>query len=398
MNSFSVIYDAVRKLPFALAFKKDNQITFFGVNSLGESWAKEMNEKRLNACCWDIPTGMARSAYKSFNKEDESLLIKSFNISEEQIRTKNLPVNNLGNKENIKYEPTIGAKSFMERHLLANGKTKIKSSLLGNLSQHGSKNKQTNLEYKAKTFTTNMKVSSFVNLIRVKNLGFDSKTNLFKNKPSNALSDFSVQKTIEDVGFGVLRRFGRKNLNQQDYSLVNRRVSRRANSLAEIATEDKKSFNFAQKKNNLIYVNTRFTDDVEVKGYTKPELRENIKRRIMAGSNGGKPGQWSARKAQLVAQAYEKAGGGYTGKKTKTQRSLSKWTDEDWTTSDGKPAIRKGGTTRYLPKKAWRKLTPAQKAATNRKKREGSKKGRQFVANTGAAERAGRNARKKDVS
>lgn len=138
--------------------------------------------------------------------------------------------------------------------------------------------------------------------------------------------------------------------------------------------------------------------EIEMKGaYTKPELRENIKRRIMAGSKGGKPGQWSARKAQLVAQAYEKAGGGYRGKKSGKQRSLSKWTKEDWTTSDGKPAIRKGGTTRYLPKKAWSELTPAEKAATNRKKREGSKKGRQFVSNTEAAERAGRSARKKDA-
>lgn len=137
---------------------------------------------------------------------------------------------------------------------------------------------------------------------------------------------------------------------------------------------------------------------IEMKGaYTKPELRENIKRRIMAGSKGGKPGQWSARKAQLVAQAYEKAGGGYRGKKSGKQRSLSKWTKEDWTTSDGKPAIREGGTTRYLPKKAWSELTPAEKAATNRKKREGSKKGRQFVSNTEAAERAGRSARKKDA-
>lgn len=140
-------------------------------------------------------------------------------------------------------------------------------------------------------------------------------------------------------------------------------------------------------------------DEIEMKGaYTKPELRENIKKRIMAGSKGGKPGQWSARKAQLVAQAYEKAGGGYTGKKSKKQRSLSKWTDEKWTTSDGKPAIRKGGTTRYLPEKAWDKLTPSERAATNRKKREGSREGRQFVSNTEAAERAGRSARKKDAS
>lgn len=129
--------------------------------------------------------------------------------------------------------------------------------------------------------------------------------------------------------------------------------------------------------------------DLETKSnYTKPKLRESIKKRIMAGSRGGKPGQWSARKAQLVALEYRKAGGGYKGKKTKKQRSLKKWTSEKWTTSDGKPAIRPGGTRRYLPAKAWSKLTPAQRAATNRKKISGSKRGRQFVANTEAAARA----------
>lgn len=127
--------------------------------------------------------------------------------------------------------------------------------------------------------------------------------------------------------------------------------------------------------------------------YTKPELRERIKNRIMAGSRGGKPGQWSARKAQLLAQEYEKAGGGYSGEKTKSQRSLSKWTGEKWRTSDKKPAERKGGTTRYLPDKAWDKLSASEKAATNRKKQEGSRKGKQFVPNTPAAKTAGKQAR-----
>ena len=68
--------------------------------------------------------------------------------------------------------------------------------------------------------------------------------------------------------------------------------------------------------------------------YTKPELRERIKDRIMAGSKGGKPGQWSARKAQLLAQEYEKAGGGYQGGKDSKQKSLEKWSKEKWQTKD----------------------------------------------------------------
>ena len=68
--------------------------------------------------------------------------------------------------------------------------------------------------------------------------------------------------------------------------------------------------------------------------YTKPELRERIKDRVMAGSKGGKPGQWSARKAQLVAQEYKAAGGGYKGGKGEKQKSLEKWGKEKWMTKD----------------------------------------------------------------
>jgi hypothetical protein len=133
--------------------------------------------------------------------------------------------------------------------------------------------------------------------------------------------------------------------------------------------------------------------DIKSLNYTMPEVRERIKNRIMAGDKGGKAGQWSARKAQLLAMEYRKAGGGYKGGLRKTQRSLKKWTREKWTTSDGKPAIRKNGTRRYLPSSAWSRLTPAQRAATNRKKIIGSRQGNQFVANTRSAENASRRAR-----
>ncbi len=114
--------------------------------------------------------------------------------------------------------------------------------------------------------------------------------------------------------------------------------------------------------------------------YTKPELRERIKNRVMAGSKGGKPGQWSARKAQIVAQEYKKAGGGYLGSKTSKQKSLSKWTKEKWGTKSGKPSTQGSKATgeRYLPKKAREKLSAAEYAKTSAKKREDMRKGKQF--------------------
>lgn len=45
--------------------------------------------------------------------------------------------------------------------------------------------------------------------------------------------------------------------------------------------------------------------------YTKPTMRKNLFNRIKAGTKGGDPGEWSARKAQLLASEYKKAGGGY---------------------------------------------------------------------------------------
>jgi hypothetical protein len=114
--------------------------------------------------------------------------------------------------------------------------------------------------------------------------------------------------------------------------------------------------------------------------YTNPALRERIKNKVMASSKGGKPGQWSARKAQLVAQEYKKAGGGYSGSKTSKQKSLSKWTKEDWGTKSGKPSTQGGKATgeRYLPKKARAKLSSSEYAKTSAKKREDLRKGKQF--------------------
>ena len=134
--------------------------------------------------------------------------------------------------------------------------------------------------------------------------------------------------------------------------------------------------------------------------YTKAALRTRLKNKIMAGTKGGKAGQWSARKAQLLAAEYEKAGGGYSGSKTAKQKSLKKWTGEKWRTSDKKPAIRKDSsgktvTKRYLPDKAWDKLTAAEKKATNKKKATASKKGKQVVKNTKAAAKASKSVRAK---
>jgi len=61
----------------------------------------------------------------------------------------------------------------------------------------------------------------------------------------------------------------------------------------------------------------------------------------------------------------------------KSQRSLRSWTKQDWGTKSGKPSGETGE--RYLPKAAREALSPAEYAATTKAKREGTRRGRQFV-------------------
>ena len=89
-------------------------------------------------------------------------------------------------------------------------------------------------------------------------------------------------------------------------------------------------------------------------------------------------GKHSARAMQLAGKIYKDRGGGYTGPKTKAQKSMTKRTKEEWGTKSGKPSSKTGE--RYLPKKARAALSPAEYAATTRAKREGTRAGKQFVA------------------
>ena len=103
--------------------------------------------------------------------------------------------------------------------------------------------------------------------------------------------------------------------------------------------------------------------------YTKPEMRKRIFNRIKAGTKGGAAGQWSARKAQMLAQAYKKAGGGIAinwrnllKAKAKSQRDLEQWTDEEWGSQEQHRAKSKGKKVpsktkgRYMPKATYQKL------------------------------------------
>ncbi|WP_091114323.1 hypothetical protein [Geodermatophilus dictyosporus] len=132
--------------------------------------------------------------------------------------------------------------------------------------------------------------------------------------------------------------------------------------------------------------------------YTDPELRERLKEEIKAGDRGGRPGQWSARKSQLLTHEYEAAGGGYRheGERTESQQHLQEWGAQDWHTAEGSDRARGAdGTKRYLPDAAWQLLSEEEKEATDTRKKGSAQ---QHVANTDAAKEARKAAELVDVT
>ena len=110
---------------------------------------------------------------------------------------------------------------------------------------------------------------------------------------------------------------------------------------------------------------------------TSPDKWEKAK----ADAKARMGGKHSARAMQLATKLYKERGGEYSGAKG-SDNKLSKWTKEDWGTKSGKNSTvgPKATGERYLPKKARESLSSKEYAATTRAKREGTAKGKQFVA------------------
>ena len=107
---------------------------------------------------------------------------------------------------------------------------------------------------------------------------------------------------------------------------------------------------------------------------TNEVLWEQIKHKVMnAETAGTQAGQWSARKAQLAVRMYKDVGGEYTGKKP---TSLTKWTQQEWTTKSGLPSHITGE--RYLPKEAIQNLSEEEYNITSKAKRKAMKEGKQY--------------------
>jgi hypothetical protein len=110
---------------------------------------------------------------------------------------------------------------------------------------------------------------------------------------------------------------------------------------------------------------------------TRKALWDEVKTKVTEAGKGGRPGQWSARKAQLATQEYKARGGTYDGAKSKDNH-LSQWTNADWNTKSGAKSQDSGE--RYLPKRARKTLTENEYKRTTLKKKADTAKGKQFSA------------------
>jgi|TARA_R100000479_G_C6376884_1_gene199346 hypothetical protein len=93
-------------------------------------------------------------------------------------------------------------------------------------------------------------------------------------------------------------------------------------------------------------------------------------------------GKHSARAMQLAVKYYKQMGGRYGGAKSSSNK-LSKWSKQDWGyVNKGDEKKPKSERSRYLPKKVRKNLTAAQKRVTNKRKRDATKKGKQYAPYT----------------
>ena len=113
-----------------------------------------------------------------------------------------------------------------------------------------------------------------------------------------------LTKKGKDIMQSMKRTYGGKKGEQVFYATANAGKIRDVEEKAKGGKVRKASKSSKPKKKSKSRVN-------EAGNYTKPGMRKRIFNRIKAGGKGGRPGQWSARKAQMLAQAYKKAGGGY---------------------------------------------------------------------------------------
>lgn len=132
------------------------------------------------------------------------------------------------------------------------------------------------------------------------------------------------------------------------------------------------------------------TQDHYEEKYTDPDLRRRLKAEIMQSDKGGQPGQWSARKSQMLVREYEAQGGGYiSDEKDKAARSLEIWAAQDWQTEEGDERARQDGVTkRYLPGAVWERLSESERQEAEQLKEAASQQGIQPVEWTPAVQRA----------
>ena len=113
---------------------------------------------------------------------------------------------------------------------------------------------------------------------------------------------------------------------------------------------------------------------------TKLDPAKWVKAKAKAKAKMG--GKHSARAMQLAVKYYKDMGGRYKGSKSSSNK-LSKWSKQDWGyVNKGDAKKPKSARSRYLPKKVRESLTAAQKRVTNKRKKDATRRGKQYAPYT----------------
>jgi len=108
-------------------------------------------------------------------------------------------------------------------------------------------------------------------------------------------------------------------------------------------------------------------------------LWNKIVSQVKKSNKGGKPNQWSARKAQIAVRKYKKSGSRYLTKKS-SKNSLHKWTKQNWRTKSGKPSVMGKNATgeRYLPYAVIKRTSRKDYSYSSKLKRRSINKNKQY--------------------
>lgn len=225
MKQVSIIKDAIRNMPHVIIVDTEKSIKSFPVTEFGKKIEKEaIRNGIVNSAL--LPDGFTTTKFKQINAQIELLLSEKFTgVFTDSDMTKDFSI----------------LEKSLNKHFILREKSLPRVCIYGiadrALSSVRSRpNKNSLVDYKARRFVLNSLRSSVISSIKTGGIKFNSYNNVLVGAKSNIFGDIAVDAAIEKVGAGSIRRM-LNNQEDNDISVKNRRVKRRAAALSYSDTE-----------------------------------------------------------------------------------------------------------------------------------------------------------------